>query len=90
MINRVFTCEIINKDIKQHDYSPEKVIIRFMERKQLMMSKDGKNFETHLKYVGEAAEAVIFNILSNENISPNLLGVFPGGRIEEFIEVFNI
>lgn len=86
MINRVYECEIIS-DVKIDDESPRKVIIRFLERKKLFQSNDDENFIVDIKQVGEAAEAVIFNILSEKNISPKLLGVFPGGRIEEFIQV---
>uniref|UniRef100_T1GKK1 Uncharacterized protein n=1 Tax=Megaselia scalaris TaxID=36166 RepID=T1GKK1_MEGSC len=30
-------------------------------------------------------ELIIFTILSERNLGPKLLGVFPGGRIEEFL-----
>lgn len=53
-------------------------------------SKDDENFDLDIKFVGEAAEAVIFNMLSNEKITPKLLGVFPGGRIEEYIPVIKL
>lgn len=33
-------------------------------------------------------ESVIFTLLSERKLGPKLYGVFPGGRIEEFIPVF--
>ncbi|KAI1304226.1 Choline/ethanolamine kinase [Halotydeus destructor] len=39
-----------------------------------------------LKTAGEAAEAVAFKSLADLGIGPKLLGLFPGGRIEEFID----
>lgn len=32
-------------------------------------------------------ESVVFALLSERNLGPKLLGIFPGGRIEEFIQV---
>ena len=33
------------------------------------------------------AESVIFTLLSERGLGPHLYGVFPGGRIEQFIPV---
>ena len=32
-------------------------------------------------------DAVLFALLSEKRLGPKLYGVFPGGRIEEFVEV---
>ncbi len=32
-------------------------------------------------------DAVIFALISEKRLGPKLYGVFPGGRIEEFVEV---
>lgn len=32
-------------------------------------------------------DAVLFALLSEKRLGPKLFGVFPGGRIEEFVEV---
>ena len=37
----------------------------------------------------EQTDSLITLLLGERNLGPKLLGVFPGGRIEEFIEVKN-
>lgn len=56
------------------------------------MNVHTSNFQVH----GEGAleslitESVIFTLLSERKLGPRLYGVFPGGRVEEFIPVSEI
>lgn len=40
--------------------------------------------------LGEAAEAVAFQALAAAQLGPRLLGMFPGGRLEEFLDAANL
>ena len=35
----------------------------------------------------QITESVVFSILGQKGVGPHLFGVFPGGRLEEYIEV---
>ena len=72
-INRLFVCH--NKK------SNEKVIIRLYGGK---VTKDLK--ENTLRNVGIEGEVLIFHLMNMQRIGPRLLGVFDGGRIEEYLE----
>lgn len=37
--------------------------------------------------VSKVTDAVIFMMLSERNLGPKLYGIFPGGRLEEYIPV---
>ena len=73
-VNRLFLCH--NKK------SNEKVIIRLYGGK---IFKDTKNFNT-LRNVGLEGEVLTFHLMHANGIGPGLLGVFDGGRIEEYLE----
>ena len=35
----------------------------------------------------QITESVVFSILGHKKVGPQLFGVFPGGRLEEYIKV---
>ena len=72
-VNRLFLCH--NKK------SDEKVIIRLYGGK---VTKDLK--ENTLRNVGLEGEVLIFHLMNMKKIGPGLLGVFDGGRVEEYLE----
>ncbi|KAI1293550.1 Choline/ethanolamine kinase [Halotydeus destructor] len=62
--------------------SPAKVLVRFY----------GGNFaapDIVVRTMSEAAEVLLFDRLNRVGLAPQLLGVFDGGRIEQFIESRN-
>lgn len=69
-VNRIFHCH--NKK------SGESVLIRLYGGKILEQ-------DNALRNIGIEGEVLIFHIMSQLKIGPQLLGVFDGGRIEEFI-----
>ena len=73
-INRLFLCH--NKK------SNEKVIIRLYGGKILTEASD----YSILRHVGLEGEILIFHLMHVNGIGPGLLGIFDGGRIEEYLE----
>lgn len=74
-MNRIFLCRNTVKD--------EKVLLRLYGGKLLEQNNilRGGGYET---------EVLLFHVMDKKNIGPHLYGVFPGGRLEEFIENSNI
>jgi len=66
-------CLIQDKDTKRHD-EPKEVLVRVYG-------------QTHGEGALEAliTESVIFTLLSERGLGPKLHGIFPGGRIEQYI-----
>jgi choline/ethanolamine kinase len=71
-VNRLFLCH--NKK------SDEKVVVRLYGGKILAM--DGNI----LRNIGLEGEVLIFHLMDVNKIGPKLLGVFDGGRIEEYLD----
>ena len=70
LLNRIFLCS--------NNKSKETVIIRLY---------GGKMPNSHmLKSIGIEGEVLIFHLMSVNRIGPKLLGVFDGGRIEEYMK----
>ena len=38
----------------------------------------------------QITESVVFSILGHKGVGPQLYGVFPGGRLEEYIKVIHL
>ena len=72
-VNRLFLCH--NKK------SDEKVIIRLYGGKVMKLVE-----ENILRNVGLEGEVLIFHLMDVNGIGPGLLGVFDGGRVEEYLE----
>lgn len=53
------------------------------EPRQVLVRLNGK--EMPMKSCGEAAEAMAMDALWRADIGPKLIGVFPGGRLEQFV-----
>ena len=70
--------------IKTHDREPRQVLLRIFGSTltQLEASETPESFIT-----GIVMENVIFTILSERKLGPRLLGVFAGGRLEEYLPV---
>ncbi|RWS19044.1 hypothetical protein B4U80_12364, partial [Leptotrombidium deliense] len=79
MGNRTFVCSLKRNELL------EKVIVKLYGNKHLAGES---NHQT--KCHSEASEAVVFTLLNLKSMAPNLLGVFDGGRIEEFIQGRNL
>ena len=75
-VNRMYLC--------QNKISHEKVLIR------LYGGKENEEQETNiLRKVGtNDAEVLIFHFMDVNGIGPKLLGIFDGGRIEEYLDGF--
>ncbi|KAL5291521.1 CHKA family protein [Megaselia abdita] len=65
----------VRKDSGQKSFEPKEVLLRIYG-------------QTHGSDLLETmvTESVVFALLSERNLGPKLLGIFPGGRIEEFIQ----
>ena len=72
-VNRLFLCH--NKK------SNEKVIIRLYGGK--IFKAENMNI---IRHIGLEGEVLIFHLMHVNGIGPELLGVFDGGRIEEYLE----
>ena len=70
LVNRIFLCS--------NNRSNEKVIIRLYGGKM-----PNSNI---LKSIGIEGEVLIFHLMSVNEIGPKLLGVFDGGRIQDYME----
>ena len=80
--NTVFIIE--NRGISSDAREPRKVIIRFLGGAGLLNDKN--DFAKHGFVVNtEVGEALIYQQQSMTGDGPKLYGVFPGGRIEEYI-----
>ncbi|KAI1299665.1 Choline/ethanolamine kinase [Halotydeus destructor] len=77
-VNRIFLCENQGGDNSIPD-EPKKVILRLY---------GGKICEVdHVRRTGGVMEEVlVFYTVSNLGLGPKLLGVFPGGRLEQYVE----
>ena len=73
-VNRLFLCH--NKK------SNETVVIRLYGGKILIEASD----YSILRHVGLEGEVLIFHLMHVNGIGPGLLGVFDGGRIEQYLE----
>ena len=82
LLNTVFIIE--NRGISSDAREPRKVLIRFLGGAGLV--KDKNEFADHGFVVNtEVGEALIYQHQSMTGNGPKLYGVFPGGRIEEYI-----
>ena len=82
LLNTVFIIE--NRGISNDAREPRKLIIRLLGGAGLV--KDKNDFAQHGFVVNtEVGEALIYQHQSMTGNGPKLYGVFPGGRIEEYI-----
>jgi choline/ethanolamine kinase len=74
------------QNIKPYDREPKQVLLRIFGNTLTQLdSETPESFITSL-----VMENVIFTILSERKLGPRLLGVFAGGRLEEYIPVKNL
>lgn len=76
-MNRLYVCEDISNTSKCPDV-PGKLLIRLYGGKLW-------KFEDSFRTLTEASEVLLFHHLGQLGLGPKLLGVFKGGRLEEFI-----
>ncbi|RWS18225.1 Choline kinase alpha-like protein, partial [Leptotrombidium deliense] len=77
--NKTFRVSIKNtKVLNNNDVEHNDVIVRIYNSGLF-------KGESKLKFNGESAEVLVMQILSRSGLAPKLLGVFAGGRIEEYI-----
>ena len=70
-------------NIKTHDREPRQVLLRIFGNTLMPLEQ-----ETPESFItGIVMENVIFTILSERKLGPRLMGVFAGGRLEEYIPV---
>ena len=70
-------------NIKTHDREPRQVLLRIFGNTLMPLEQ-----ETPESFItGIVTENVIFAILSERKLGPRLMGVFAGGRLEEYIPV---
>ena len=70
-------------NIKVHDREPRQVLLRIFGNTLMPLEQ-----ETPESFItGIVMENVIFTILSERKLGPRLMGVFAGGRLEEYIPV---
>lgn len=74
VVNRIYICT--NKRTN------ERVIIRLYGGSLIPVDKIGSIM---VRSIGHEGEVLIFHLMEVNNIGPKLLGVFNGGRIEQFI-----
>ncbi|KAI1299612.1 Choline kinase alpha [Halotydeus destructor] len=78
MINRIFVCE--NKCVDDGNLDePKKVILRLYGGKVLHVDHIWRNG-------GVMEEVLVSHVMSYLKLGPRLLGVFPGGRLEQYLE----
>ena len=72
-------------NIKVHDREPRQVLLRIFGNTLMPLEQ-----ETPESFItGIVMENVIFTILSERKLGPRLMGVFAGGRLEEYIPVIH-
>ena len=76
VVNRIFVCH--NKK------SNEKVLIR------LYGGRADSEICSRMKNISLEGEVLVFHLLEVNGVGPKLLGVFDGGRIEEYLEGTNV
>ncbi|KAI1299664.1 Choline/ethanolamine kinase [Halotydeus destructor] len=77
-VNRIFICENQGGDNSVPD-EPKKVILRLYGGKIVNVDRIWRNG-------GVMEEVLVFYTVSNLGLGPKLLGVFPGGRLEQYVE----
>jgi choline/ethanolamine kinase len=70
-----------------HVSLPETHPPKSSEPSQVLLRLYGQVHGTERALEGLITESVIFTLLSERHLGPKLHGVFPGGRIEEYIPV---
>ncbi|RWS19017.1 hypothetical protein B4U80_14514, partial [Leptotrombidium deliense] len=79
LANKTFRVSIKNtKPLNNNDVEYKDVIVRIYNSGLF-------KGESKLKFNGESAEVIVMQILSESGLAAKLLGVFAGGRIEEYI-----
>ena len=76
--NLLYLCEIATDDVCTAADEQRKVLLRIY----------GKIIQAHPETV--ITDSVIFGLLAEKGMGPKLFGVFPSGRVEEYVEVFVI
>ena len=72
--------------MKPRGREPPEVLLRLFG-KHLQQPTSNTDESSEYFIAALVLENVIFTLLSERNLGPKLLGVFAGGRLEEFIEV---
>ncbi|KAI1298698.1 Choline/ethanolamine kinase [Halotydeus destructor] len=78
MINRIFLCENKSEDNGVPN-EPKKVVLRLYGGKTLIPEKLWRNG-------GVMEDVMVTHTMSSLGLGPKLLGVFPGGRLEQYVE----
>ena len=83
--NQLYYCAL-PENLKPRNAEPSEVLLRlFGKHLQQPTSQSDESSEYFIAAL--VLENVIFTLLSERNLGPKLLGVFAGGRLEEFIKV---
>ena len=78
----MFYCSLPSQ-VKPKGREPSEVLLRIFGK--ALKEHDTASAESYL--TGLVIESVIFTLLSERKLGPKLMGVFPGGRLEEYIPV---
>ncbi len=78
----MFYCSLPSQ-VKPKGREPSEVLLRIFGK--ALKEHDSASAESYL--TGLVIESVIFTLLSERKLGPKLMGVFPGGRLEEYIPV---
>ena len=81
--NHLYYCGL-PEQVKPRGREPSEVLLRLFG-KHLQKNSDSESSEYFIAAM--VLENVIFTLLSERNLGPKLMGVFAGGRLEEFIQV---
>lgn len=79
--NQLFLVSLPESERSLETEEPHQVLVRFHKNNY------GGTDDNEFKLNSNSADAVIFYILSRAGLGPNVIGVFDGGRIEEYIDV---
>ena len=77
------------ENLKARGKEPTEVLLRLFGKH--LTQPTSQSVESSEYFVAALVlENVIFTLLSERNLGPKLLGVFAGGRLEEFIKVYPV
>ena len=81
-MNRLYLCSL-PENISEN---PTKVLLRLFGQK---VPLDADQETIALVFNAHITDNVIFTLLSERRLGPGLYGIFSGGRLEEYIEVYS-
>lgn len=78
-VNRLYVCE--NQKVTSGSQEVKHVILRLYGGKMVDKS------ENAFKAYGEVGEVLVYYIMAQEGLGPQIYGVFSGGRVEQYLPV---